>query len=233
VGSIDTPGTAIQVAVSGTYLYVADDNAGLQVIDVTDPENPEIVGVVDTPGAAYDVVISGNHAYVADHGAGLQVIDITIPASPQIVGSVDSPGLADGVAVSLTYAYLADGRSGIQVIDVTDPANPLILGGVDTPGYAQGVAVGGSHLYAACEEAGLVILPLHCEPGDEPIGPFTLVSPGLGDSVYTTEPQLVWNAAIPAEGGPVSYTVYWSEDPFFLEADSAFAAADTLLAMAP
>ena len=39
---------------------------GLQVIDITNPESPQIVGSVDTPGDACGVAVSGTHAYVAD-----------------------------------------------------------------------------------------------------------------------------------------------------------------------
>jgi hypothetical protein len=48
VASTDTPHQAADVTVSGTYAYVADYLSGLQVIDITDPESPQIVGSVDT-----------------------------------------------------------------------------------------------------------------------------------------------------------------------------------------
>jgi hypothetical protein len=57
VGSLDTEGEAFGVAVSGTYAYVADGNAGLRVIDVTNPQTPTIVGNADTPGAAFGVAV--------------------------------------------------------------------------------------------------------------------------------------------------------------------------------
>ena len=105
---METPGSAYGVAVSGTHAYVADEEAGLQVIDITNPQSPQIVGSVDTPGYGPWRGRLGHHAYVADGESGLQVIDITNPQSPQIVGSVDTPGNADGVAVSGTHAYVAD-----------------------------------------------------------------------------------------------------------------------------
>ena len=51
---------------------MADDTTGLQVIDISDPSNPNITGNVDTPGNAYNVYVSGNYAYVADNNSGLQ-----------------------------------------------------------------------------------------------------------------------------------------------------------------
>ena len=39
-GSVDTPGDAQRVAISGSYAYVADWNGGLQVVDITKPDSP-------------------------------------------------------------------------------------------------------------------------------------------------------------------------------------------------
>jgi len=59
VTSVDTPGFARGVAVSGAYAYVADDDCGLQVIDISNPQSPQIVGSVDTPDLASEVAVSG------------------------------------------------------------------------------------------------------------------------------------------------------------------------------
>jgi len=106
------------------------------------------------------------------------------------------------------------------------------VGSVDTPGYAGGVAVSAAYAYVT-DGSGLLAMSLQCETGIEPIGLFTPVSPELGDSIHTAQPTLAWNAAVPSEGDTVSYTVYWSEEPFFVEADSAFASTDTSLTMVP
>ena len=146
IGSIDTPGYANGVAVSGTTVYVADGYSGLQIIDVKDPANPQIIGSVDTPGKALGVAVSGTTAYVAD-GSGLQIIDVKDPANPQFIGSIDTPGYAAyGVAVSGTTAYVADYDGGLQIIDVEDPANPEIIGigSAYTPWYG---AVSGTTAY--------------------------------------------------------------------------------------
>ena len=56
---------AVQV-VNG-LAYVADDyNGGLQIISVSNPTAPVIVGSYNTPGAAYGVAVVGTTVYVAD-----------------------------------------------------------------------------------------------------------------------------------------------------------------------
>ena len=81
------------VAISGTCAYVADCDSGLQVIDISTPSSPHLIGSCDTPDYAYGVAISGTCAYVADDDSGLQVIDISTPSSPHLIGSCDTPEL--------------------------------------------------------------------------------------------------------------------------------------------
>ena len=122
VAIVDTPGSAEGVAVSGSYVYVADWDTGLRVVNITDPTAPVEVGHYDTPGYAYGVAVSGSYAYVADHAAGLRIVNVSTPASPTSAGSYDTPGYAWGVAVSGNYAYVADGFAGMVVLNVTNPA---------------------------------------------------------------------------------------------------------------
>jgi len=60
VGELLLPLEARDLAVFGSIAYVADGYSGLQIIDVTVPKNPTILGSCDTPGHAWRVVSSGN-----------------------------------------------------------------------------------------------------------------------------------------------------------------------------
>ncbi|OQX01839.1 MAG: hypothetical protein BWK80_59135, partial [Desulfobacteraceae bacterium IS3] len=155
IGSVDTPEEAHDVAASGTTAYVAGDS-GLQIIDVSDPENPHIISSVGT-GYAVGLAVSGTTVYVAGY-SGLQIIAVKDAANPQIIGTVDTPGYAQSVAVSGTTAYLVG--DGLQIIDIKDPANPQIIGSADTPGYALGVAVSGTFAYVADGDSGLQIIDI-------------------------------------------------------------------------
>jgi hypothetical protein len=79
VAGVDTPSFAWSVAVSGGYAFVADFDSGMQVIDVSVPDNPRIVGHVDTPGVGNGVPVAGAYAYVADGWYGFDVIDLHNP----------------------------------------------------------------------------------------------------------------------------------------------------------
>ena len=71
------------VAVSGGYAYVADGDAGLWIVDVSDPGTPAVTGGCDTPGHAYALAVAGSYAYVADgFDGGLRVVDVSDPGAP-------------------------------------------------------------------------------------------------------------------------------------------------------
>jgi CSLREA domain-containing protein len=142
-----------------TYVYVADGNSGLRIIDVSDPKNPIEIGSCDTPVFAENVVVSGPYAYLADGlNGGLRVIDISDPRKPVEVGSYETQGYAKGLVAEGTRIYLADGDGGLRILDVSDPTKPLEIGTYSMPGFTNDIAVHDDMLYVANRGAGLMIL---------------------------------------------------------------------------
>ncbi len=121
-----TPGHALDMDFSGNYIFVADGEEGLQVVDVGDIEEPAIIGSCDTPDSARCIEVSNGYAYIADHSSGLQIVDVGDPENPLLIGSCDTPGTAQSLAVWANAAYVADGNGGLQIIDVSDPENPAL-----------------------------------------------------------------------------------------------------------
>ncbi|MCP3974392.1 MAG: PKD domain-containing protein [bacterium] len=161
IGDVATPGTAEGVIVPAgraDIAYVADGEAGLQVVDITDPLNPFIVGTVDTPGYAVDIALLGNTVFVADSGEGVQAIDVSTPSSPAIIGNVDTPGSAVDIALTATHAYVADTDQGVQVVDIQVPAALSIIGSQSALTASTGIDVTIAHAYVADGNNGLVII---------------------------------------------------------------------------
>ena len=59
-------GLALDIVVNGNYAYGVADDAGLVIINITDPNNAYIEGTLDTPAGFQGVDISGNYVYIAD-----------------------------------------------------------------------------------------------------------------------------------------------------------------------
>lgn len=142
---------------AGNYAYVADDDAGLQIIDITNPSSPVLSGSYDTPGYAVNTAISGNKVYVSDGYSGLQIININDPKLPVLEGNYDTPNSALGVNILNGYAYVADHNSGLQIINVATPLIPVLAGNYDTPGMAYDIALSDNYIYIA-DVYGIIIL---------------------------------------------------------------------------
>ena len=66
-----TPGgRPLRVTVKGRLAYVADGQAGLQVVDFSTPSKPVIVGTYETASRARDVAVTDSHVFVVvgEHG---------------------------------------------------------------------------------------------------------------------------------------------------------------------
>ncbi|MCK4676567.1 MAG: putative Ig domain-containing protein [Bacteroidales bacterium] len=159
VGSYNTAGHALGVAISGSYAYVADGLSDLVVVNISDPTNPTLAGSYNTAGLALDVAVSGSYAYVVDlSNCRLVAVNISDPINPTLAGSYNTLFSPRGVAVSGSYAYVADGANGLVVVNISDPTNPTLAGSYNTAGNAYGVAVSGSYAYVADGLSGLVVV---------------------------------------------------------------------------
>jgi hypothetical protein len=152
----DTQGSARGVCVHEGTAYVAAEQLGLVMFDVTDPAHPAPLGGVDTPGEARGVAAANGYAYVADWRAGVQVVDVSDPMVPAIVATIPTPGNAVGVFCRAGKLYVADHTGGLLVFDVGDPLAPVAAGSVETP-YANAVFVTDSHVFIADRDWGLVV----------------------------------------------------------------------------
>ena len=153
VANFRTSGWVYDVAVSGSFAYITDDNSRLRVVDISNPASPATVGSVVMSGDGTDVEVSGSFAYAtyaAGYYYGFQVVDVSNPASPALMGSLvmSDPDDVRGVAVSGSFAYLAGHYSmGLRVVNISNPASLAIVGSVAMPNSAFGVAVSGSFAY--------------------------------------------------------------------------------------
>ena len=183
-GAYDTPGSAFQVYVSGSYAYVADAGSGLQIINISNPAAPTLAGTYYNEVTAEGVYVSGSYAYVADGPNGLVIINISNPAAPTLAGTYNTLGTAYAVYVSGSYAYVANGSYGLVIINIANPAAPTLVGTYDTLGNAFGVYVSGSYAYVAETSSGLQIINVSTPSTPTLAG--TYDTPGNAYGVYVS-----------------------------------------------
>jgi len=183
VGSVDTPGWAFRVAYGDSMVLVGDGAmSGLQVVDVSRPEVPEIVGNLPMAEYANGVALARNLGFVAYDGApqglscGLRIVDLTEPSAPLQLADLEITGSPWDVAVAGNYAYVACYHTGLHVVSISDPHEPYPVGWLDTPGEPRGLAVNGDYAYVADFNGGLVIIDV-ADPADPQVRG-TVATPG-------------------------------------------------------
>ena len=114
---------------------MADSDAGIYIINISDPINPILVSLHDTPGFVMQVTVRGNYAYVvenygyvtnmADDPSGLQILDISNPKIIHIIGQIGEEGIFS-IAIEGDYWYTG-GPSGIKVFNSTRLSEPVLM----------------------------------------------------------------------------------------------------------
>jgi len=105
------------VAVENGIAYIADGNGGVEVVDVSDPLNPSVIGYVNMIDGSTGINVDGDYAYVSEYIlGGLQVVDISTPSSPTLAGWYQPSGcFALGVESNNGFVYVSDGLAGFQI----------------------------------------------------------------------------------------------------------------------
>ena len=164
VGRVQLPGLIMDDATFGNYIYVADGDGGLQVLDISNPTVPVIRGFYSSTNLTFTsrIKIFGGTAYVANENDGLQIFDLSNPILPSLLSSTNFGGYADDLIIKATangvFAYLTTDES-LCIIDVSNPTSPVLRGQTTiNGGSATSIAMVGNYVYAAAQYGNLEII---------------------------------------------------------------------------
>jgi hypothetical protein len=105
---------------SGNYLYVADKENKLRVIDIDPPELADVVKTISHGNRiSGNVAAAGGYTYLST-AAGLVVIDVEPVMLAHTVNTIETYGEVNVVMVDGNYAYVSDFSSGFRLIKLWD-----------------------------------------------------------------------------------------------------------------
>jgi len=140
--------------------YLAASSDGLQIVDVSDPASPAVLGTLPlTERAAAVAIVDSTTVIVGGRGAalgGVTVVDVSTPTAPAPVGHLflEDPR---AIAVKDTVAFIADATQGLVSVGVGTPSDPSMIG--EPSGIAaEDVDVTGNFLLVATRTGGLQIV---------------------------------------------------------------------------
>lgn len=138
-----------QIAISGNYLYLSARNWGVQVIDISNPEKPELVHRIDTAELATGLETAGNLLCVTIRVYGVQLFDISDPLRPRHLSLLRTGEAQSAFYFNGKLAVGDWGSSRLTIADISDPYRPRILSSAPLDGFGDGVWVHGNLCYAA------------------------------------------------------------------------------------
>jgi hypothetical protein len=149
--------SAADVLVLGDRAYLAGGRDGLQIIDVSDPAQPDLLGnytYLDAP-APTSIQVVGDRTYLTEENS-LLILDLTTSISPTIIGRFNSQLKVQDAQVVSNLAYLA--TAGLTIVDVANPTSPTLRGQISLPALAYRVQIVGNLAYVANGANGLRII---------------------------------------------------------------------------
>jgi formylglycine-generating enzyme required for sulfatase activity len=175
-GRLALPSRAEDVSILGDVAYIACGQAGMAIVDISDPAAPTLLKLLDTVKYAESIKVASTPApagvtdiaFVVEGTEGITTYDVTAPAAAysfqQGTTAVDGNGLFVELQANPDdpyIVYLAENWKGLRIFE-SDPATPGLLryNGVfsSTRGFAKAVTVRDGYAYVADDEMGLTVL---------------------------------------------------------------------------
>lgn len=116
---------------------------GLTILNLSDPQNPQVVGEFDFGGNPQNITFSDDLAFVAADLTGVIILDISTPSSPQLIASAYIHREALELDLYEKKACIA-GADGLKIIDISTPREPVVMS--EIPLYGN-VDINGSEIY--------------------------------------------------------------------------------------
>jgi hypothetical protein len=209
-GSSSTGSGPWNVAVSGSYAYLVNNNSNSMFIyNISDPASPSQVGSVSTGSSPKGIAVSGNYAYITNTVSHtLTIYDVNNPAMPVQTGSVSTGTLPASVAVMGNFAYVTNRVSNtLTIYNISNPNSPYQVGYIDTESEPICIAVTGNYAYVINNVGNSMTVYNISNPSS----PFQVGSAGTG--LYPYWVTISGNYAYIVNSSSNSLTIYDVSNP--------------------
>ena len=129
VGEIDTDSVPMDLQIVDDMMYVVEQQ-GLLIFDISDPENPVLIGEDQDTGTAHGIHVIGDYAFVADLDDGLEIFNISDFNDIQKIDTYYSGQSATEVLVQDSLCFVSVDASKFFVLN---SSNIFLQAPLNTP----------------------------------------------------------------------------------------------------
>ncbi len=151
------------VKVKNEYLYVLDNQYGLYVVDMGNPQVPTISHRLPLAADRESITIRNNLAVVAAGEHGLDLIDISLPSAPAFMHQLSTNGEAEFIEIEPAqgkYVFIANGNNGFALADIQPLMNHPSIGHLALKGNIENITLSENQAYVSTGESGLKIVDI-------------------------------------------------------------------------
>lgn len=193
-------------AEDGVAAWISKDIV-VQVIDISDTENPSHTGTIETPGFASAITSDGEYLYVTN-SQGLTIYDVDDPFGDAI-GSYrpppENPSWFAAITVDNGYAYIA--ADGLMILDVKDPTNPTKVSHVTVTGVAASkIIVKENYAYMIMGLGGLLVMNISDKQNPRELGFHSYESHEAGFDIKGNYAYVAHVSGLSSEGLDYEFT---------------------------
>lgn len=137
-------GRAKKMEIKDGIGFLANELGGVEIYDLTNPDNPQIINEWDVNMYVEDIALSGSNLYVSALENGLIVLDISNPLDILEIGSYyDTNSLDYTVQIDAEgdVVYIVYESTSIHILDVSDPSNIRKLGSISAGNHVREVKI--------------------------------------------------------------------------------------------
>jgi hypothetical protein len=137
--------------------YLLDTVNGLWILDVSDPNNIEVINFIGPLNGFRTIYVENDLAYLGG-GHGLLILNVSNPTDPIEIGNYLSYlQEIKNILIHNNLAYICHG-GGLMIVDVSSPNNPIILGRYGVIGAQGGMFLFEDILFMIYSYTGLIAL---------------------------------------------------------------------------
>ncbi len=122
-------GRIVSLDINGDFVYTAKYDGLLEIINISDPEQPQLVGSIQisdySPGVAGRIIVADTMAFILCQ-TDIHMVNIANPSTPVYAGSLDFSRASD-IIISNNLAYIA-GYYEFHILDISNIQSPQLLG---------------------------------------------------------------------------------------------------------
>lgn len=182
------------------YVTYRGGSSAIDIIDVSNPDDPIVVASTVTGGSNRNIALDGDNAYLASGSAGALHLDISDRLAPKVLGFVDSPGVAHSVLRQGNHLYVGAEQIAVLPAPQEVTTRELVAAG-QLDFNLPGAILAGNYTLRLFDETSELVIPGAISFRDEkPSFSGLQIDPSLPDTS---------KAIVVAGGGPYPGNSLW------------------------